>query len=269
MSDVSGNCNLCTRRSAGRSGRAPRSSKNERLTVRQASTAVPLPPESREWQAFEEMFLASRAKFMGLAYGILQNKEDAEDAVQDALVSAYVHLRRFEGRSAIKTWFTRVVLNASLMIRRKRKPAPVEFTLETADADDPRGMDRIPATKPDPEMYCAETETLHLVDTLIGELPSNHASVEPKSISSKWPSARSSPSSAERGLYRFSIAKRISRTLEQRRLKCGLAKWPSEDNRGLTQMERPDSRCELPLSGRRLARTTRPVPAHPTFEFLS
>jgi DNA-directed RNA polymerase specialized sigma24 family protein len=55
------------------------------------------------------MFLASRAKFTGLACGILQNKEDAEDAVQDALVSAYVHLRRFEGRSAIKTWFTRVV----------------------------------------------------------------------------------------------------------------------------------------------------------------
>ena len=31
-------------------------------------------------------------------------------------------------------------------------------------------MDQIPASKPDPEMYCAETETLHLVDTLIGEL---------------------------------------------------------------------------------------------------
>jgi RNA polymerase sigma-70 factor (ECF subfamily) len=116
------------------------------------------------------MFLASRAKFMGLAYGILQNKEDAEDAVQDALVSAYVHLRRFEGRSAIKTWFTRVVLNASLMIRRKRKPAPVEFALETAGADDSLGIDRIPASKPDPEMYCAETERLHLVDVLIGEL---------------------------------------------------------------------------------------------------
>ena len=91
MSDASGNCNLCTQASAGPSGRSQRSVKNKRLTDRQASTAVPLPPESRECQAFEEMFLASRAKFTGLAYGILQNKEDAEDAVQDALVSAYVH----------------------------------------------------------------------------------------------------------------------------------------------------------------------------------
>jgi len=128
-------------------------------------------------------------------------------------------------------------------------------------------MDQIPASKPDPEMYCAETETLHLVDTLIGELPSNHASVEPKIISSKWPSARSSPPSAERGLYRFSIAKRISRTLERRRLKCGLAKGPSEDNGGLTQMEPPDSRCELPLSGRRLARTTRRFQLIPLLNF--
>jgi RNA polymerase sigma-70 factor (ECF subfamily) len=116
------------------------------------------------------MFLASRAKFTGLAYGILRNKEDAEDAIQDALVSAYVHLRRFEGRSAIKTWFTRVVLNASLMILRKRKPVPAEFAPGTAGAEDPNGIEQIPASKPDPEMYCAEAETLHLVDVLVGKL---------------------------------------------------------------------------------------------------
>jgi RNA polymerase sigma-70 factor (ECF subfamily) len=170
VSNVSGNCGPRTRASTGRSRRSERSSKNERLTDRPASAAVPLAPENREWQAFEEMFTASRAKFMGLAYGILRNKEDAEDAIQDALVSAYVHLRRFEGRSAIKTWFTRVVVNASLMVRRKRKPARAEFALETAGADDPFAMEQIPASNPDPEMYCAETETLHLVDGLVGEL---------------------------------------------------------------------------------------------------
>jgi len=116
------------------------------------------------------MFRGSRAKFIALAYGILRNKEDAEDAVQDALVSAYVHLRRFEGRSAIKTWFTRVVLNASLMIRRKRKPTRVGFALETAGTDGPSRVDQIPASEPDPEMYCAAAETLELVDILVGKL---------------------------------------------------------------------------------------------------
>jgi RNA polymerase sigma-70 factor (ECF subfamily) len=116
------------------------------------------------------MFRGSRAKFIALAYGILRNKEDAEDAVQDALVSAYVHLGRFEARSAIKTWFTRVVVNASLMIRRKRKPTHAEFALETPEADDRLGIDQIPASKPDPEMHCADTETFQLVDVLVGEL---------------------------------------------------------------------------------------------------
>jgi RNA polymerase sigma-70 factor (ECF subfamily) len=63
------------------------------------------------------MFLASRPKFIGLAYSILRNKEDAEDAVQDAMRSAYRHLRSSESRSAFTTWFTRIVFNAALMIR--------------------------------------------------------------------------------------------------------------------------------------------------------
>src|SRR5580704_12232538 len=40
-------------------------------------------------EALQEMFLASRPKFVGMAYSILRNKEDAEDAVQDAFLSAY------------------------------------------------------------------------------------------------------------------------------------------------------------------------------------
>src|ERR1700719_2843547 len=86
-----------------------------------SSRFVPAQPEGHGWEAVQEMFLASRPRFVALAYSILRNKEDAEDAVQNALLSAYLHLRAFEGRSALTTWFTRIVLNAALMIRRKRK----------------------------------------------------------------------------------------------------------------------------------------------------
>jgi len=130
----------------------------------------PLRPKSQEWQAFEEMFLASRSKFIRMAYKILRNREDAEDAVQDALLSAYVHWDRFEGRSAIRTWFNRVVLNASLMIRRKRKPTRFESIPESASADHTSSMDMIPESRLDPEMCCAETEKFALVDALIREL---------------------------------------------------------------------------------------------------
>jgi RNA polymerase sigma-70 factor (ECF subfamily) len=100
----------------------------------------------------------------------LRNKEDAEDAVQDAFLSAYLHLRAFEGRSAFKTWFTRIVLNAALMIRRKRKSYWTDSQRESSTTDDTPWIERIPAAQPDPEMMYAEEETLQLIDVLLGRM---------------------------------------------------------------------------------------------------
>jgi RNA polymerase sigma-70 factor, ECF subfamily len=66
-------------------------------------------------EAFQEMVLTSRPRFVTLAQAILRNREDAEDAVQNALLSGYLHLPSFEGRSALTTWFTRIVVNAALL----------------------------------------------------------------------------------------------------------------------------------------------------------
>jgi len=92
---------------------------------RPAQFSPPL-PATHEWEAVQEMFLASHPKFIGLAYPILRIKEDAKDTVQNAMLSAYLHLRNFEGCSAFTTWFTRIVFNSALMIRRKRKPGWIE-----------------------------------------------------------------------------------------------------------------------------------------------
>jgi RNA polymerase sigma-70 factor (ECF subfamily) len=127
-------------------------------------------PTSQEWEAVQEMFLASRPKFIGLAYSILRNKEDAEDAVQDAMLSAYRHLRSFEGRSAFTTWFTRIVFNAALMIRRKRKPARIESFPDSGESDETPWVERIPASQPDPEMACAEAETFRAIDELLRKM---------------------------------------------------------------------------------------------------
>src|SRR6266850_4371776 len=111
-----------------------------------------LRPEDQEWEAVQATLLASRPRFLRMAFAILRNKEDAEDAVQDALLSACLHLRTFEGRSALTTWFTRIVLNAALMIRRKRKSPWISPQPETSTSDDGRWMQRITASQPDPEM---------------------------------------------------------------------------------------------------------------------
>jgi RNA polymerase sigma-70 factor, ECF subfamily len=117
-----------------------------------------------------ELFLSSRTKFMGLAYSILRNQEDAEDAVQEAMLSTLRHLQKFEGRSAFTTWCTRIVVNAALMIRRKRKRARIEPFPELSEGDDTPWTDTIPAPQPDPETACAQAETRRSIDELLQKM---------------------------------------------------------------------------------------------------
>jgi RNA polymerase sigma-70 factor (ECF subfamily) len=113
------------------------------------------------------MFLTSRKRFIAMAYGILQNQQDAEDAVQNAGLSAFNNLRTFEGRSALKTWFTRIVLNSALMIRRKRKSTRNVPLPETGDD---AWTEHLPALEPDPEFVYAEGETLQRIETVLAKM---------------------------------------------------------------------------------------------------
>lgn len=126
--------------------------------------------QAQDMEAFQQMFVASRPKFVGIAHAILRNREDAEDAVQNAFLSGYLHLRSFEGRSALTTWFTRIVLNAALMIGRKRKSPWTSLLSDTSSSDDTRWMYDIPASQPDPEMEYAEQETSQFIDGLLGKM---------------------------------------------------------------------------------------------------
>lgn len=125
--------------------------------------------QAQQWELVQEIFLASRRRFVRLAYAILHNREDAEDAVQDAMLLAYRHLRSFEGRSAFSTWFTRIVLNAALMIRRKRKRLPTEFA-EPHSVEETSWIERISDSHLDPEKAYAQEETLRWVEVLLGQM---------------------------------------------------------------------------------------------------
>jgi RNA polymerase sigma-70 factor, ECF subfamily len=121
-------------------------------------------------EAFEEMFVASRSKFVAMAYAVLRNREDAEDAVQNAFLSGYRHLRSFEGRSALRTWFTRIVLNAALMIQRKRKRSTIQPLPENNNPHEVNWTENIPAPEPDPEMVHAKRESLQFIDGILGKM---------------------------------------------------------------------------------------------------
>jgi RNA polymerase sigma-70 factor, ECF subfamily len=126
--------------------------------------------EALRRRALEEMFVASRSRFIAVAYSILRNREDAEDAVQNAFVSGYRHLRSFEGRSALRTWFTRIVLNAALMIQRKRKPSAIAPLPEHSNSHEVNWIESIPASQPDPETAHAERETFDFINEILGKM---------------------------------------------------------------------------------------------------
>ena len=121
-------------------------------------------------EALEVIFAASRSKFVAIAYSILRNREDAEDAVQNAFLSAYLHLRSFEGRSALRTWLTRIVMNAALMIKRKRKSSTVTPVPENCNSHKDDWIESIPASQPDPEAAHAERETFDFINEILGKM---------------------------------------------------------------------------------------------------
>jgi RNA polymerase sigma-70 factor, ECF subfamily len=120
--------------------------------------------------ALEEMFVTSHKRFVAVAHSILRNREDAEDAVQEAFLSAYRHWRSFEGRSALRTWLTRIVLNAALMIQRKRKRFTSHPLPQNSDSREVNWTENIPASEPGPEIVHAERETLQLIDGIVRKM---------------------------------------------------------------------------------------------------
>jgi len=72
-------------------------------------------------QAFAALVRRESGKLLAVARRILRSEEDAQDAVQDALLSAFQHLERFEGNARLSTWLHRITVNSALMRLRSKK----------------------------------------------------------------------------------------------------------------------------------------------------
>jgi len=75
-------------------------------------------------------------KIFQIVLRITRNTEDAEDALQDALYSAFVHWHEFDSRSTFSTWLTRIAINSALMILRKRHSSRMISWNSPADAQE-------------------------------------------------------------------------------------------------------------------------------------
>lgn len=85
--------------------------------------------------AFDELVRRYAERVHRLAFKVLRQEEDAEDALQEAFLSAYRNLSKFKGDSEFSTWLYRVAMNAALMRLRKRREGMVSLEQPTDQRD--------------------------------------------------------------------------------------------------------------------------------------
>jgi RNA polymerase sigma-70 factor, ECF subfamily len=123
-------------------------------------------------QAIETLFRRYQRQLLGTARHILGNTEDAEDALQDGLLSAYRNIARFEGRCKFSTWLTRIVVNAALMRRRSAKRIRLTSLDATSLEDEVPMSECVQDSDPNPEQIFAHTELREMIHTNLRQLPS-------------------------------------------------------------------------------------------------
>ena len=109
-------------------------------------------------QEFDNAVSRNLPMFYKRAFRFLGNRPDAEDAVQDALLSACKHLGQFRGQAQLSTWLTAIVTNAARMQLRRRHRGSY-LSLEEQKGDDGLALsEKLPDLKPGPEEVCSASE---------------------------------------------------------------------------------------------------------------
>ena len=126
--------------------------------------------KSGEGAAIEQLLAEARPKLMALAMRVLGNADDAEDAVQDAMIKVWRNLGRFEGRAAFTTWLHRIAINAAL--DRLRRRGSVHIAAGAPDEHHHHASDLTPPETP--ERAYARTETAVVVRHAMARLSDTH-----------------------------------------------------------------------------------------------
>jgi RNA polymerase sigma-70 factor (ECF subfamily) len=123
--------------------------------------------KSGEAAAVDTLYRAHAEKLFRTVHRITRNREDAEDAVQDSLLRAFLHRESFDRRSTFSTWLTRIGINSALMILRKKRNSR-EISMHGAGEDET--LWEVPDSAPNPEIQCAERERERFLRDALADL---------------------------------------------------------------------------------------------------
>ena len=121
-------------------------------------------------QAFDQLCANASPRIFRTLFRITKIHEDAEDALQEALMKAFINLSRFDGRSSFSTWLTRIALNAAFMkLRHTRLSREVPM-----DGVDPQSQERtvweFKDHAPSPEEAYAAVERAKILRQTLSQL---------------------------------------------------------------------------------------------------
>ena len=127
--------------------------------------------------AFGELVRRYEGKIFRLAQHVTQNREDAEDVLQETFMKAYEHLEQFKGDSKFYTWIVRIAVNQALMKLRRRKTDKSVSLDETIDTGEDTVVREIAAWGENPEQQLSRDELGSILDSAIESLEPLYRSV--------------------------------------------------------------------------------------------
>src|SRR5262252_6136552 len=122
-------------------------------------------------EAFSELVNRYDRNVFRIAQHITQNREDAEDVVQDAFLKAYENLGQFQGQSKFYTWLVRIAVNEALMKLRRRRPERMVSLDEEVKTEDDSLPREVADWSPNPEQMYTQAELRDILTRTIQGLP--------------------------------------------------------------------------------------------------
>jgi RNA polymerase sigma-70 factor (ECF subfamily) len=120
--------------------------------------------------AFNELLRRYERKIFRLALHITQNREDAEDVLQESFLKAYEHLDQFQGQSKFYTWIVRIAVNQALMKLRKRKSDRSVSLDDTVDTGEDNIVREVAAWEENPEQKYSREELNRILTSAVDAL---------------------------------------------------------------------------------------------------
>ena len=127
--------------------------------------------------AFEDLVKRYDRNVFRIAQHITQNREDAEDVVQDAFLKAYSNLAQFQGQSKFYTWLVRIAVNEALMKLRKRRPERMVSLDEDVKTEEDSVPREVADWSPNPEQQYNQAELKEILSKTIQGLPPSFRTV--------------------------------------------------------------------------------------------